>query len=87
MTKTLTIEGYKVEITIEEDPDNTKLVINEKNIPIRYYPSFKGWKLPHTLFGVYPDLETLAFHLIQTRPSLRLGHGDPNHGSDDHHHN
>ncbi|MGJ3250806.1 MAG: hypothetical protein ACFE0J_06710 [Elainellaceae cyanobacterium] len=88
MNKKLSIEGYSIEITTGEGPNDAKLAINGKDIPVRYYAGFRGWKLPHTLFGVYPDLETLAYHLIQTRPSLRLGHGDPsNDPDDDHHHN
>lgn len=75
MVKELSINGYDIIISTTENPNDASLVINGIVIPIQYYSSFKGWKVPHTLFGLYFDLETLARHMIISRPDLGTGHG------------
>ena len=72
MVKELSLSGYNVVITIEEDLSESKLIINGTEIPLVYSSGFRGWNVPHVFYSYYYDLELIAKYLIHFFPDLNI---------------
>ena len=85
MVKNLTIRNRMVQIITSGNPQDARLLIDGKNIPLLYNEGFKGWGVSHTIYGHFSDLERLADHMIISNPKLVIGHGhgDPKHDGGD----